>query len=85
MADYVNFKTALGMTDHQVLDEILTMREFDKVVKENADPKQYHSWCLEAARRRSLEFLQKLGATSEEAEDICDLVEESFRKEEEND
>lgn len=82
MADFVNFQERLGMTDHQVLDEILAMRVFEKVVRENLTKEQYMDIALKAARVRASEALMKLGATEEEAEKVCDMVESEMRSEE---
>lgn len=79
MADFINFKERLGMTDHQVLNEILTMREFDKIVKEILSEDVYMSICLKLARRLTEVELYSMGATEEEATQICDMVDADMR------
>lgn len=82
MADFVNFQEKLGMTDHQVLDEILGMRVFEKVVRETLTKDQYMDIALKAARVRASDTLAQLGATYDEIKSICDTVEAEMRGEE---
>ena len=81
MADFINFKERLGMTDHQVLNEILTMREFDKIVSEILSEDVYKSICLKLARRLTEVELHSMGATDEEVMQICDMVDADMRGE----
>lgn len=80
-SDYVNFQEKLGMTDHQVLNEILVMRKFQKAVAEILSEKQMMEIYLKVARENTMEDLaENMGATPEEAKEVCELVESEVRK-----
>lgn len=80
-SDYVNFKEKLGMTDHQVLSEILMMRKFEKAVAEILSKKQMMEIYLQVARECATEDLvENMGVTPEEAKEVCDFIESEVRK-----
>lgn len=79
-SDYVNFQEKLGMTDHQVLNEILMMRKFEKAVAEILSEKQMMEIYLKVARECATEDLvENMGITPEEAKEVCDFLENEVR------
>ena len=81
MADWVNFKKVLGISDHQALEEIKTMRVFDKVVRQHVSEEEYLKISLEVARLRMEEEMREAGLSEEEVSELCDLTDASFANE----
>ena len=75
-SDYVNFQEKLGMTDHQVLNEILMMRKFEKAVAEILGDKKIEEIYMQLTRELVMEDLvQNHGVTPEEASFVCSMIE----------
>lgn len=74
--EHIDLQEELGMTDQEIIDEIRLMRDFDKALQEELGMEEYMRISVKACRKRAKEELLSLGATEEEAERICDEVEQ---------
>lgn len=69
------FSEKLGMTLEEMEGEIEFMREWDRWMRSKIGAQDYDRLAAAFSREKATTELRKLGATENEAEKICDIVE----------
>lgn len=73
----------LEMTEEQMVEEILFMRDWDNYLQKHMDEKEYDFLLKGFIRERTCKILTNLGASVEEANNICNKVENELSSEKE--